>query len=64
MLVPDIKQLEGHVSDSDAAMGEGEGGDGSGGRGVLSFFYKAKKILITFGSFVGPGFLVRLRFAL
>jgi len=62
MLVPDIKQLDGHVSDPNAAGGEG--GGGPGGRGMLSFLYKAKKILITFGSFIGPGFLVRLSFAL
>jgi hypothetical protein len=62
MLVPNLKQLNGHVSDLGAA--DAEGGGGSGGHGMSSFLHKAKKIFITFGSFVGPGFMVRLKFRL
>ncbi len=55
--IPDTVQLEGHVLASTAG---GEGGGRGGKGGSATFLEKAKSFFITYGSFVGPGFMVRI----
>lgn len=51
------KQLDGHVT-IPAAEGEGGGRSGDAGSDKPSFFQRAKKFAVTYGSFIGPGFMV------
>lgn len=52
-----LKQLDGHVT-IPAAGGEGGGRSGDAGSDKPSFFQRAKKLAVTYGSFIGPGFMV------
>ena len=52
------KQLDGHVTIA-AAGGEGGGRSGDARSDKPSILKRAKKFAVTYGSFIGPGFMVR-----
>lgn len=64
-VLAEVKLVKSHVSPVVSLAGDGGAGGGGGGGGLRglgsqAFWQKARKFVVTFASFIGPGFMVSL----